>query len=574
MGTSGSVTVDGGEQLAVGWIAQWLDDDRIIFSNEKVETINVNTGERKELWPRGVNDLAANGGKWLGWSSVDGLIGDVPDIRGLRTLGGISPPYAGGRGAIGRDGTLALTLNRSIGTNTLLWAGRAVDVGAVAYGLQVLGPDSAIWTGGSFNAPAPPEGAVSPRICGAWMVYYKDGLGLVAQRIGTTRGKILTRGDAFNHDAVSDGEDVIVAWSTTTGEGRHDLVKRRIWDIAEEELIAPLPAAWPVTPRTQPEIFYPFHTCSSRESERGNSPDGTGLLKDYPANVIGPISNSGDLALAAQTNHQLMLGGLAWPTDAGRKFGEDLKASGLQSRVLTLWAAPADENPVQSPSGDPSRLLAEIADAEIARWRALFPNLPAPPVLGYVVPQHVQQPTWFRPSSVGVWMPQFYFSANTQSVEQIERELWAWFELYLSKLGTSKPWIPVWQCFRRAWDQPTNMPLIARLQTRFFEAAREMKQRGAPIIGNAFFAVLRREGAIQYPEAQAAHREMALAIPAGPLPLKPPQAPPVQPPVNPPTPPAEAVTLELIYKQARTASQLAFEAREEIKAVRRLLENR
>lgn len=231
-GAGGVVSVDGGPQLAVGWLAQWLDDDRIIYSGDRVETLNVVTGEVTELHWRGVNNLSGNGGKWIGWHKDDRLIGDVPpaspdfDPRAA----GTSPPYADGRGAIGRDGTIAYVPNRQLGSPTVLRApdGSETAIDGAPYGLQVLGPASAVWTGGSLNAPVPPAGAISPKVCGDWMVYYKDGQGLVGRRIGTSLGVIFTTGSAFNHDAIEGGGDVLAAWSTTQGEMPVDLRTLRV----------------------------------------------------------------------------------------------------------------------------------------------------------------------------------------------------------------------------------------------------------------------------------------------------------------------------------------------------------
>lgn len=224
-GAGGVVSVDGGPQLATGWLAQWLDDDRIIYSGDRVEALNVVTGEVVTLHGRGVNNLSANGGKWLGWNSVDGLCGELA-IEG----GGTSLSYADGRGAIGRDGTVAYVPDRQLGSPTVLRApdGSETAIHGAPYGLQVLGPASAVWTGGALNAPAPPAGAISPKVCGDWMVYYRDGQGLVGRRIGTSLGVIFTTGSAFNHDAIEAGGDVLAAWSTTQGEMPGDLRTLRV----------------------------------------------------------------------------------------------------------------------------------------------------------------------------------------------------------------------------------------------------------------------------------------------------------------------------------------------------------
>src|SRR5262249_27235942 len=91
----------------------------------------------------GANFLAAGAGAWAGFRpdrGVFGTIGDWPNA-GLSLVG------TDGRGAVGWDGTVALTPTRA-GTGLVLVRrnGSTYAIpGVIAYGVQVLGNAHAIW---------------------------------------------------------------------------------------------------------------------------------------------------------------------------------------------------------------------------------------------------------------------------------------------------------------------------------------------------------------------------------------------------------------------------------------------
>jgi hypothetical protein len=214
----------------------WLTPDICVAQTQiagqwQVVTIPAIGGAPTVLYPFGANDLCAGGGRWLGWSSVVGLVG---------SLG--SKPLAGLRAA-GPDGTLAYCPNYQSGRGLIL---ASVDpAGVIAEFLvpgagytldvQVLGPTSAIWRDGrnpcAYGVPVPTPALGSGRLRRVdlageiWLVYWAEGTGLVAQVDGATDGYVLeSRPIAFNHDAVGVAGALVVAWSTTQGEGPNDLV--------------------------------------------------------------------------------------------------------------------------------------------------------------------------------------------------------------------------------------------------------------------------------------------------------------------------------------------------------------
>lgn len=201
----------------------------------------------------GANTLVAGGGRWLGWTP-SGMFG-TPVARPAEMR------KADVRGA-GLDGTLAWCRDQVSGIGLVLTAPdlSVVEVpSAVAFDVHVLGPGMAVWFDGQTVysvgisvRPALPSGKMRVAFVDneTWLVYWSEGIGLIAQLNGSADGYILeTRPIAFNHDAVGVGSDLVVAWSTTQGEGPGDL----IWQIVDRTL----PRARLLPPIVVPKIGRP-----------------------------------------------------------------------------------------------------------------------------------------------------------------------------------------------------------------------------------------------------------------------------------------------------------------------------
>ena len=229
----GPCSVDGRMIITPGGGACWLDDDHVLVNTGSdatgwaVVAVDVASGGR-DLKAPGANALCAGGGRWLGWRPDVGMFGSLGNQR----LAGLI--------AAGPDGTLAWRRNYQTGLGLVLSApdGSEVEViDAIVMDGQVLGPGQVIWT--DFNAGlrvvgrTPVKTALTPgrtrlaTVAGEdWLVYWSEGVGLIAQVDWADVGYILeTRPIAFSHDARAVNGELVGAWSTTQGEGPNDLVK-------------------------------------------------------------------------------------------------------------------------------------------------------------------------------------------------------------------------------------------------------------------------------------------------------------------------------------------------------------
>lgn len=252
----GVVSVDKRPILYRAGAACWLTDDRVLANALEPDgawavVLYRFDGEVElvEDPPVGANELAAGGGRWLGWNPWRGMFGSL----GHKPSAGVI--------AAGRDGTLAYCRDRDVGRGFVLNGpdGRELDVGGVyVFDMHVLSPTSALWYDGrGIDAvgrrlprfACPPGRTRLATVAGEdWLVYWSEGVGLIAQIDGETSGYVLeTRPLAFNHDAVAVGGELIVAWSTTQGEGPNDLVVRLI---ARDKPRVPLgvPPSIPIPP--------------------------------------------------------------------------------------------------------------------------------------------------------------------------------------------------------------------------------------------------------------------------------------------------------------------------------------
>lgn len=295
----GPASIDGVVIVTPGGSACWLDDERficqtVIGGQWVLAIITVSNGEVEEVQPpSGANYLAAGGGRWSAWLAGKGLFGSVV------------LPNAGNL-AVGPDGTIAYcpVYQRGIGLTLNPPNGPEVDVPDAAVmnrNCQVLGPTSAIWRdyykGIGVVGRAPLRPAVPPTgrlMMGTvdgedWLVYWADGLGLVAHPDGAPDGYILeTQGKSFGHDVRGVGDQLVVAWSLTQGEGPGDLVKRVLDRTAPRVPIAhpkPFPTPAPVPTISQPVWLGYFYSWSDRYGDNAHAPGNVAVIVE-PA-VVG-----------------------------------------------------------------------------------------------------------------------------------------------------------------------------------------------------------------------------------------------------------------------------------------------
>ncbi len=260
MGVGGGPgSVDGRPLVAPGGGGAWLDDDHVIVQTTIggawiVVIIDVRNGEVQTPAPaRGANALVAGGGRWAAFlaSSPSLVYGALGELVGASLY------------AAGPDGTIAWKRSylATSGMTLTTSAGSTVDLlDALPLDVQVLGPGQAVWqdlrglraVGVSVPRPAVPPGRLRLATVDGetWLVYWSEGVGIVAQVDGAADGYILEpRPIAFNHDARAVDGQLVVAWSTTQGEGPGDLVKMTVDRMRPRVPIVPAPAAVPAIAR-------------------------------------------------------------------------------------------------------------------------------------------------------------------------------------------------------------------------------------------------------------------------------------------------------------------------------------
>lgn len=265
MGVAGGPgSIDGRVVASPGGGIQWVDDDHVILQTTiggawTVVLVDTRNGELTVPAPaRGANQLVAGGGRWAAFlaSSPSFVYGALGELSGASLY------------AAGPDGTIAWkrVYQASAGLTLTTPNGAVVDVlDALPLDVQVIGPGQAVWQDlrglRAIGVPLPKPAAAPGRLRRVdlngeiWLVYYADGIGIVAQVDGSSDGYILeTRPIAFNHDAVAADGELVVAWSLTQGEAPGDLVKHTVDRGRPRVAITrPVPFAF-----THPVIVAPF----------------------------------------------------------------------------------------------------------------------------------------------------------------------------------------------------------------------------------------------------------------------------------------------------------------------------
>lgn len=151
------------------------------------------------------------------------------------------------------------------------------------------------------------------------------------------------------------------------------------------------------------------------------------------------------------------------------------------------------------------------------RWKRLTGR--TLPVLWYITPDEPREVGFQLPPSVDLLGPQFYFDSPDGAGEQLWRMMGSWID----RIGTSKPWIPIFQAYDRNFDPrwTSRMSDLAALTTSFMEQliAPDLRVKVVPpAVGVLFFAVQRPGGVSAYPVLREVHEAVFRSIPAGPGP--------------------------------------------------------
>lgn len=260
-----------GEQtvLCDGGCTFWFSEDEIAFLGPQSgswqgtpgavvpQLVNINTRKRTELDSRQASFMAAGRGRWQAATAGQGFsFGSCGEFPG----GTVSRAMTDFRGAASAtDGTIALVdayqvanngfrLGRPDGTIT-----DKIADGTDPYNLTVIDADRAIWPAGNrwgvYGIATPPlwlRG--SGRACWCevngvvYLVHWLDGVGLVARRADSPRGRIVSREDReYHYDAVPWQNGIRIAWVTMDGEPPGSLVVD-FWDCSSDvvDLVSPV----------------------------------------------------------------------------------------------------------------------------------------------------------------------------------------------------------------------------------------------------------------------------------------------------------------------------------------------
>ncbi len=186
------------------------------------------TGDPNKFWQAG--DFAANGGNFIAWLAGVGVYGTLSAPDYDLSAAGVVIPFS-----VGPDGAKVFVPNRQNGVGLVLVNpdGSLVDIpGINPQDVQVLGANKVRWKGGAHGLdPAKPAlanaaGLQTVFVDGVeWLVYWSEGLGLIAQINGATDGWVIDRRpNEFHYHAVAANGKLWLAWSTTDGEGPDDVV--------------------------------------------------------------------------------------------------------------------------------------------------------------------------------------------------------------------------------------------------------------------------------------------------------------------------------------------------------------
>jgi hypothetical protein len=236
----------------------WLYPDTVLHQiNDQLWWMNIDSGNSGNLGHL-INECAsAETGEFLAWGSGIGLVGAI-----TTPSGGLSRVVTDGRGTAARDGCLVFTPNRADDNGpTIVKLNSREHHLPTRYGLHVLGWERAVWNesggrlgfwnqqyahlnGASYAKLAELNGEI-------WITYFAENIGLISHKgINPDVYYVISNSDhVYHHDVVVVDGRLIVAFSTTTGEGPDHLAKHpNVLDLPAcpyEETEVPLD---PITP--------------------------------------------------------------------------------------------------------------------------------------------------------------------------------------------------------------------------------------------------------------------------------------------------------------------------------------
>lgn len=272
-GQAAQVSIDRGIVHPRGTAVCWLTSTRLLFNALisapgdpevwQLRTYDVMTGALGEVpnGSRGANAIAAGGGgKWFAWLDRFGVYDAAGNVWSGAGLAG--PTVSGdGRGAAGRDGSLAMVTDRGNGRGLLLYppSGPAITLPDIAIGKLTIESASVVcWTENNqvvaWGTPTQPAPQLDPVFSAQSLWTGRERLLLVtgydrlwlrkwSEAIGYL---VVPTPTAFSADAVALSPDLIrVSWSTTAGEAPGDIA----WlDIAVADLVQPVEPPTPPDP--------------------------------------------------------------------------------------------------------------------------------------------------------------------------------------------------------------------------------------------------------------------------------------------------------------------------------------
>lgn len=194
-----------------------------------------------------------------------------------------------------------------------------------------------------------------------------------------------------------------------------------------------------------------------------------------------------------------------------------LRDARLLPQVLALYVASEE-------AGGGATVAERLAVETRQQWVAFSgSSQPIPPVLWYVTPGEAEMPDWHVPPSVGIVAPEFYYGSRANpgdysaGFDRMRELLWRKMGFWIAKLGTSKPWMPIFQAFDRSRPD-VDMKALAAMQPLFLRQLVDIDSRIGlvpPAVGALFFAVNRPGGTRTYPALAAWHDAMRRALPPG-----------------------------------------------------------
>jgi hypothetical protein len=239
----GIISIDRVE-VARGGGAEWLDDDRVIFGGHwtdgtwKLLCYDQRTRQVTTLDDCEVQELVGSGGEYFAVGARS-LAASFPLASQLLRL---TPTSTDGRGAGDRQGTIALSDRTGQGFTLRATDGREVSAaaGVACYSLTVVSATQAFWpaNGGFDSIGLPPIKVVGPPGRGCycvvsgrpWVVYYRDGLGLITHPADdASRIQVIESAPIFFHyDAIAKDGTIRVTYATTASEAPHEVVIRNL----------------------------------------------------------------------------------------------------------------------------------------------------------------------------------------------------------------------------------------------------------------------------------------------------------------------------------------------------------